>query len=155
MIFLGSLMMIISSEGLRSLFRPKRSLLGVSRSRFSRSPVKLPNPIGRLLMQFDICAAIVSHWSRESRWFEIDFSNDWLISFIFLSTLPCMLWPPTGHTSKSTLTFLEIWDWASLKFSFISWHPFISWLPSSHSNFLGKPTSHENLIKDSTNEGVL
>ena len=52
---------------------------------------------------------IVSHCVIDNRSFDIDFSNDDFTSWILRSTLPCMWWPPTGHTSKSTATSRCSW----------------------------------------------
>ena len=43
----------------------------------------LPKQIGKLLIEFEIDAATVSHWSSERRSFKIDFSIDELISLFF------------------------------------------------------------------------
>ena len=85
--------------GIRSLFRPSRTRFGVIRSRFSRSPVMFPMAKGRFLIEFEISAARVSHWSIDSRSFLIVFWTDSLICGTFHSTFPCMWWAAVGHCS--------------------------------------------------------
>ena len=102
--FSGLLVTVIRLIGLRSLFLPRRNRFGVSRSMFSNCEVMLPSASGKSFMVFAISDNRVSHCNSDIHPFSNDFVIEPLMSLNFLSTLPFMLCPPTGHNSNFTLT---------------------------------------------------
>ena len=92
--------------GLRLLFLPNKSLLGVMRSAISTSDVMLLTAIGMLLMELLISEAIVSHWMCDRRWRCTFLSSEFRTDLIFRSKRPCTLCPPTGHVWNSKPTSL-------------------------------------------------
>ena len=85
---LGVVITSIDPTGLWSLLRPNCILLGVIRSRLFKSLQMLPKANGRLLIEFDISAANVSHCKTERHGLQRFFSTESLIWRIFLSTFP-------------------------------------------------------------------
>ena len=133
----GLFVNIIGPIGLRSLFLPRRNRFAVSRSIFSNCEVMFPRASGKSFMVFAISDTRISHCNSDILSFYNDFAIDPLIFLVFLSTLPFMLCPPTGHNSDSTLTLTWSWCLISWKFSFMLLHPVISWLPSSTNEIFG------------------
>ena len=123
--------------GLRSFFLSSINLFGDNKSICSTSLGTYLMAKGVPLTQLAIWSPFVSHCTTDN----LTFSNSLIVATftccIFLSTFPCILCPPTGHTSNSTAYSILSLCLMSMKFKCISLLPFTNWLPSSGNKILG------------------
>ena len=137
------------------LFLQSHRRLGLKRSIVLKPDLIFPRANGKSLIRLAIWSHKLPHWSNDSLWFCKFLSRDLRTSWILLSNVPFMLWPPTGTIMLSTATSRWSLFCKSLKLSFMFSHVDTYWMPPSITRSFGHPTSNENLLKAWMNDWLL